>query len=79
MDAFVKNPCLLDPKWFAHVKRFPTIDDLLGEDSLADATLHANKIDVDNIDAEMGNTFIHRSVKKRMQQKLADIEEVSAA
>ena len=72
------NPCLLCPRWYEHCQRYPTAKELLSKDSKAEAAHHADEIDLDNVDVETGNTLIHRSIKRCLQQKLAHMEDVGA-
>ena len=78
IDDKEQNPCLLDPRTWQHVMKYPTVSSLLSPDSLAELATDADLIELHMIDVETGNASIHRSIKKAVNQKLADFEDVSA-
>lgn len=72
------DPCVLCFRWFDHCRKYPTVAKMLSPDSKAEIIFHADEADLDNIDVETGNTKIHRSVRRGLQQKLASLSDVAA-
>ena len=77
--TYEHDPCVLDARWFDHCERYNTVQKMLSNDSKAEVALHADEADIDNIDTETNNTIIHRSVRRCVQQKLANIMDVAAS
>ena len=76
---FQANPCLFCPQWYAHVEEFPTPERLLCNDSKALMAVRGDEGELDNLSAEASNANCHRIIKRALQQKLASIDDVSAA
>ena len=75
---YEEDPCILCHFWYNHCKKYPTVQKMCSPDSTAEVALHADEADLDNIDVETNNTLIHRSIRRCLQQKLANIFDVGA-
>ena len=78
IDLYNNHPCVLDFRWYDHCRKYPTVEQMISPDSKAEAILHADEADLDNVDVETGNTLIHRAVKRCLMQKLASVLDVGA-
>ena len=78
-EDYLHNPCVLNDSWYRHCQRYPSPEDLLSSDSKAETCMRADEADLDTIDVETGNTVIHRCIKRGLQQKLANMEDIGAS
>ena len=78
IKCYEKDPCILCFQWYNHCAKYPSAEKLVSADSKAEAAFRADEADIDNIDVETGNTMIHRSVRRCLQQKLVNIKDVAA-
>lgn len=72
-NAYVADPCVLCPHWYAHCAKFGSVESLVSLELKAKASMHA-----DNIDVDMGNTIIHKPMRPCLQQTLANIADAGA-
>ena len=79
VQTFYDNPCLLPPFWWEHVRRFPSVEAVMSDESLAILAFHADEIELDSIEVEAGNAQIHRTIKRAVQQKMPSLADCAAS
>ena len=78
VNDFQQHPCKLDVQWFMHLLEFPSVQDLMSEQSLAVISTRADEIEFDNWGVESRNDNCHRTVRRACQPNLASVLDVSS-
>ena len=75
---FHHQPCIMDPWWYEHVKRFKTPSELLSQDSLQRIAAFADFAEGENVSSECNNAHIRKHLMRAVQCRYKDIEDMSA-
>ena len=79
VERYLHRPCTLRPFWYDHVKLHKAdVDSLCGEDSLQKLEAHADFVEIENVSTEALNSTIRRFVARCVQQKILNLEDLSA-